>query len=427
MWFNVRVPSRCGLLAVVLFGAGIARPAAAQTVATMELGSRTGRTPFAFGAIGSVGELRDGRVVVADSRNRVYRIVDFAGNQMPVLGEPGDDPLQYRAAGQVMRWKADSLLLYVGMRDQARYLHVSPTGEIVASTAGGSPAPPTLPENGGYSISQPYGVDRDGAAYFLLSLTDSTFTPYELADVMKFSADGNHRTIVDYLRTRRKSQVYPHEPGTVVPLRPFDFADAWALRTDGLAARVVSDTYEVVWSRDGKETGRTGPLPFTPIPLNAAEQTAFRDSMIERFNPKPAADGGKAPSPAAGGGAVARMGGGGVTTGDNNPRTFTPPPAATTLKIPNIAPYQDRKPAIPNPRWQRVALFDLAGRLWVVRERAHGDDVPHIDIIEEGRGVVGHVNLPKHTLLGGFGANSVYLIMRDENGDWLERYPLPKL
>jgi len=34
------------------------------------------------------------------------------------------------------------------------------------------------------------------------------------------------------------------------------------------------------------------------------------------------------------------------------------------------------------------------------------------------------VNLPKHMLLAGFGANSVYLIVPDENGGWLERYPV---
>jgi hypothetical protein len=187
---------------------------------------------------------------------------------------------------------------------------------------------------------------------------------------------------------------------------------------------VVSDTYEVVWSRNGKETGRTGPLPFTPIPITAAEQTAFRDSMIDRFNPKPAADGGKAPSSSTGGGLV-RMSGSGATTGDNNPRTFTPPPT-TTLTIPNIAPYPDRKPAIPNPRWQRVALFAPDGRLWVVKERAHGDDTPHVDIIAEGRGVVGHVDLPKNRLLAGFGPKGVYLIDRGPDGDWLERYSLPR-
>lgn len=35
------------------------------------------------------------------------------------------------------------------------------------------------------------------------------------------------------------------------------------------------------------------------------------------------------------------------------------------------------------------------------------------------------MNLPRNTLLAGVGATRVYLILRDDNGDWLERYPMP--
>ncbi len=74
-----------------------------------------------------------------------------------------------------------------------------------------------------------------------------------------------------------------------------------------------------------------------------------------------------------------------------------------------------------------VAMFDNAGNLWVARERVHGDVVPHYDVIAEGKGVIGHVNLPIGTRLVGFGKNAVLLAREEDGSDWLERYTMPKM
>ena len=67
----------------------------------------------------------------------------------------------------------------------------------------------------------------------------------------------------------------------IVPF--YYFHDVWAVRADGLIARVTSDTFEVVWLRDGKETGRTGAIPYQAIAITAAEQQAVRDSIAEQY------------------------------------------------------------------------------------------------------------------------------------------------
>jgi hypothetical protein len=414
---------RIAIVVAALLAMAASSPAVGQeNVPTLELGKRTGRTPYSFGTIGNVVEMRDGRVVVADLKGRAYRIVDFATNEMPMLGEPGDGPLDYRRTGPIFGGRLDSLLLFIPGTDGNRFLHLSPQGKIVAATPAAEPMTGDSPAKGTIRWGPPVGMDREGAAYYLVELTDSTGNLYELADVVRVSADTMHRVVVDYLRERRKDQLRSDRSITEMP---FQYRDAWALRTDGLAARIVADSYQVSWSRNGHETGRTGLLPHTPIPVTPAEQTAFRDSLIDQWNPKPPADGG--PTPNGRGASAAVTFGGNPTTGDNTPRSLTPAAPTRQLRIPGIGPYPENKPAIPSSKWQTVALFDRDGKLWVVRERAHGDNVPHIDVVEEGKGVVAHVNLPKNTKLAGFGAGVIYLVNHDDNGDWLERYGMPKL
>ena len=67
------------------------------------------------------------------------------------------------------------------------------------------------------------------------------------------------------------------------------------------------------------------------------------------------------------------------------------------------ANFPAAKPAVPSSGTIVAAAFDANGMLWVARERVHGDVVPHYDVIAEGKGVVGHVNLPPKSRLVGFG------------------------
>jgi hypothetical protein len=398
-------------------------PSRTQDVPTIDVGKRTGRSPFSFGNVINAVGLSDGRAVVGDGKEHAFRLVDFDKNQMPMLGQPGDGPLDYRAAGKVMNWHGDTLLLTIWDPSAGRMLVVSPQGELVSSIPVPRPDFGPQPEKGVLTYSSPFAVDSSDASYYLVELLDSTISYFELGNILRVGADGK-QLVVDHIRERGHDQLKPRKSVVVMP---FMYHDDWALRRDGLGARIVADTYQVVWFRDGHETGRTGPIPYTPIPVTAAEQAAFRDSIIERWNPKPALNDGSGtprPATASAGGAV---GIGGVpTTGDNTPRNFTPPPASTTLRIPDLGPYPDHKPAIPNSRWQTVSFFDPAGRLWIVRERAHSDNIPHIDVVEEGKGVVAHINLPKNTRIAGFGPGAIYLVSHDDNGDWLERYPMPQ-
>src|SRR5579862_4754642 len=230
---------------------------------------------------------------------------------------------------------------------------------------------------------------------------------------------------------------------------PFVFRDAWAVRDDGLIARVSSDTYQVVWMRDGKETGRTGPMPYTPIEITAAEQQAIRDSLKAGMGrgpmtmiAGPATGGQKIGDLARGGGLAVSDGGGGQQVmvfssggggGGGGTQTIitggapgggdagakaaaeaaaggrgAPPSAADMQKIQDMMAkmadvpaenFPPTKPAILSSGL--VAIFDANGMLWVARERVRGDAIPKYDVIAEGKGVVAQVKLPAGTRLLG--------------------------
>jgi hypothetical protein len=434
--------------------AALAAPAGAQRAA-VDLGKRNAKSRYTLGHLFALQELPDGRVVASDSKEQVFRLVDFATGDVGLVGKQGDGTDNYRAASQVLRLPGDSLGLY----DPAgrKLLHVTPQGTVAAVV----PLPPAILPNK-QRLGTLLGTDPTGALYFNVSeqFDTATRTLSGVAGLTRVAPGATADEPQVTYRTRRADQ-------SVNGIMPYYFRDAVAVRSDGLVARVVADTYQVIWIRNGKETGRTGPLPFTLIPISVAEQQAIKDSTVEAMKAMMAgarpggtagvsngamriggdAGGGQVIMISAGGGsdaaftagmqagAAASAGGGAqrivingtdvtaAATGSAGTKVVTPG-AINFAEMP-LGKFPDYKP--PMPGSGIVAMFDKDGNLWVARERARGDAVPHYDVIAEGKGVVARVNLPTGARLVGFGKNAVYLAREEDGSDWLERYAMPRM
>jgi len=434
-------------LTACLLTAGAVTSLAAQSVPTITVAKRTGRSRYSFGHLYAAAALPDGRVVASDSKSNFFRVVDFKGGDVGTLGVQGDDPEMYRTANAIFPAAGDTLLLL----DLAghKFLRVSPAGEI----AGTEP----LPTIGGRLLAIPATADAAGNLYFVrdsIDLAKHSLLP--IATIVREPIAGGALEPV--------GQLQRFAPGDSAGkgIMPFPARDAWALRADGLAARVTADTYRVIWSRDGRELGRTAPLPYQPIAVDAAEQQAFRDSttaamqamstQLSQIMSKDSggrnvtmlpgggmrvAMGGPPPDGAMMGGGnvvvtrtVGADGGGAVAFGGSAPSeapaggVASGGAAATRLPTPTFGPFPADKPAI--TAGSQAALFDAAGMLWISRSRAHGDHTPHYDVVAEGRGLVAHVDLPDDTRIVAFGPGVIYLAHLDGDQDYLERYQLPK-
>ena len=446
-----RLPLPFGAIALTLALAG---SVAAQSAPTLSLGKPAARSKYTLGRLFSMQELPDARVIASDVKEQAFRIVDLKSGEVGIVGSQGDDAGSYRAASNVLRLAGDSLGLY----DPAgrRMLHVTPQGTVAALVA-----LPTMSNT--RRIGTLIGADQNGALYFTLPEQFDTATKAltGIAGVTRFSprADADEPQLT--FRTRRADQTKP------AGMLPFVYRDAVAIRSDGLMARVVADTYEVVWARNGREIGRTGPLPFTPVMLTAEEQQAVKDSIVDGVMAMMAAGGrggpggsggtsfssdGAAPAMASGGGGgggqriviVGGSAGGGapIFIGGSGGATFATrmdggdaKGAGGDTKVVTNAPFDPADitfgefPAYkpPMPSGNNVAMFDGNGNLWVERTSTHGDAVTHYDVITEGKGLIARMILPIGTRLLGFGRNAVYLARPDEGSDWLERYAMPKM
>ena len=443
--------------------ATLAGSMAAQAVPSVNLGKATAKSKYTLGRLFSMQELADGRVVASDTKEQIFRLVDLNKGVVDAVGKQGDDADSYKSASVVLRLPGDSLGLYDPLN--RKLMTVSSKGDV-----GRFIAMPATSNN--RRIGTPIGADQNGALYFTLPETFDTATKMlsGSAGVTRFSPGADADEPQMTFRTRRADQMKSSG------MRVFVFRDAVAIRSDGLMARVVADTYQVVWGRNGKETGRTGPLPFTPIMLSETEQKAVKDSVIEGMKAIMAGgrgtgqvttfDGGGGRGgaaggpvrvtelgPGSGGGTFVIMGGGGgggmssgtvmvggagmdVAVARGAVEAKSAGGAAGDTKVVSNAPFNpaDLKfaefPAYKPPmagNGNTVAMFDGNGNLWVARSTTRGDNVPHYDVIAEGKGLIGKVNLPEGTRLLGFGKNSVYLARSDEGSDWLERYAMPKL
>lgn len=421
------------------FGAALllyftAFPLSGQTVPSFEVAKRDARSKYQLGHIYAAAELTDGRVVATDTKESVFRVIDFDKGEVGIIGKPGDDSDAYRRAAGILPIRDDSFALIDPVGHKA--LHIASNG-AVGSFAALPAATPDRP------LFLPVASDSTGALYYMAPIRftpGSTALPTE-GHLLRLFPDGARVDTALTWTLRRADQV---EAG----LMPFVFSDAWAVRRDGLLARVVADTYQVQWFRDGKATGTTGPLPFAPIPITEAEQQAIHDSVMNQFkamSQRPGATamasmsspGGMSPatvtfmgSSGGGGMMITRTDGGPPPSGGATPAPAPANGRAMTMQSidPSKMPWgawPATKPPIPsngNP-----ARFDAQGRLWILRQNARGDLTPHYDIVTPDKGLVAHVDLPKGTRLIAFGTHALYLLRTDDGSDWMERYPMPGL
>lgn len=421
-------------LVTATLAVGMLGHAVAQSAVTTDLGKRTGKSKYALGSLYAMRELADGRVVAVDLKEGVFRLIDFNRGDVSLLGTQGDDDGNYRRASGLLDLPGDSL----GLVDATgpRMLHLSSAGAFGAMT----------PLPGASQKLFAFATDQQGNAYFRATVRDSAGLPSAQSWITRLSpTDEAPVQLVPY-RTRAADQ-------TGAGLMPFRFTDAIAIRRDGLVARVVADTFQVIWYRDGKEAGRSGRIPYEPIVISDAEKQAMQDSVVQAFKGLTAGRGGANPNggqtftlggPAGGGGGdgnrvVIMNGSGGdlsATVGAlSGARSATTSAGGSAgggvVQMANFDPtkllgvFPATKPPIPNG--SNVAMFDAEGHLWVARSKVRGDLLSHYDVIDQQRGVIGHVTLPQGTRLVGFGKGVAYLARADEGSDWLERYATPKM
>lgn len=333
-------------------------------------------------------ELRNGDIVVHDSREKRLAVASFATQEQRESSREGSGPTEFRSVIGMWRMPGDSVQVLDLM--QGRLLILDPAGRArrTAPLPGAgdpmammrAPMTRTLDAAGRW-----YGEGRD------MKIENGRFTMGDSVVIVRtdprtLRAD----TVAKMVNIVRAPEISPQVMRMQVPGYPK--MDIWGVFPDGRVIVMRAEGYipEII-GLDGRHR-RAAPLPYPRLPVTENDRKAMMDSV------RRALDEGL------------RQAAGSIPSGTQMPR----------FELTEPQPWQTEKPPFTGDR----ILVDPKGRAWVpVVDRTPGQRYDLVD--SEGR-IVDAIKVPQRVQILGFGANSVYTALRDED-DLLtiRRHPLP--
>jgi hypothetical protein len=359
-----------------------------------------------FTTISALRELRDGRVIVSDIRDKTVQLVDLRAGSAQKIGREGSGPGEYALPARLLALPGDTSVVYDPLN--RRFLTIGPDGRPGAFVS--------------YESDEPGG--RGGVRLTLgARYTDARGRLYSQAPNFSIGPDGaptsaDTAAIIRFDRATKKTDTlaWVHVPtttirssqgGTNVSIRagggnPFSAVDDWAVTPDGRVAVVRTKDYHVDWySPNGQKT--SGPaVAYQKIKVTEEDKKQWRERQ------------------ASGGGGTAFVVTQQAGPGGTSSSAGVAPPSS--LRLPEPTDWPEVKPAFVG----QAAAAAPNGQLWVLRTRAANDKVPTYDVFDATGRVVSRVALPPSTRLVGFGNGTVYLARSDEDDlQYLQRYKLP--
>lgn len=364
-----------------------------------------------FSSLVGVRELKDGRVVVSDSRDKIVQVVDLKSQRATAVGREGSGPGEYGLPSRLFALPGDSSVLYDPLN--SRYLVVLPDGkpgatfrvgentQTVVSSGGGRQM-----RMGGMGVGQPLATDGQGRMYFegspIVMGPDGPASA-DSVPIMRYDRRTNIFDTLSFLQLPKNTAKVQSSGSannrnisvSVGGQTPYPMRDAWTVLPNGTVAVVRASDYHVDLVTSNKQRSRGPAVAYTPVRVGDAEKAEYREAQKR--------------SPAIGIMRSVEAGAGGTTT--RNTATSMPP-----------AQEPDEWPAV-KPAFSS-ALASPAGEVWVARNRAAKDEIPRYDVFAANGQLVRTVLLPKQTRVVGFGSGgAVYTVRLDDDDlQYLQRF-----
>lgn len=334
-------------------------------------------------------ELRNGDVLVHDSREKRLVVTSFASQEQRIAAREGSGPAEYRSVIAMWRTIGDSVQVLDLM--QQRILVLDPAGRArrTQPIAGAgdpmalmrTPMTRTVDAQGRW-----YGEGRDMSFEGgKLSFGDSVVVVR--TDPRSAKADSliKFYNIVQAPEVASPQAIRMRVPG-------YPKYDIWGVFPDGRVLLLRANGYVPEIVMPNGQRRRAAALPYPRLPVTEADKRTMMDSV------RKAIDEGIRPSA------------GMVSAGTQMPR----------FDLVEPDPWQTEKPPFTGDR----VLVDSRGRAWVpVVDRTPGQ---RYDLLNADGAIVDAIKLPPKVQLLGFGASGMYTALRDEDDLLvLRRHPLP--
>lgn len=380
--------------------------------------------PFSSVGVGAIRELRDGRVLVADPRDKVLSLVDFrAGSSTPV-GREGSGPQEFGMPMRLFAAPGDTTLLYDPLN--SRYLIVGADGKPINTfrtendPAGGTrPGPPPGPPPGaqpqrGTPGPRPQGGPALIGGGLIARVSDAQGRLYGESVGFSIGENGQPQqpdsaAIVRFDRATRKvdTLAYINLPkantqvsgsggnvsfriGGANPLLP---RDEWTVFPDGMLAIVRAADYHVEWVMPNGRKTSSSPIRYTPVRMNAAE-IRHEEELRNRARANQMSI------------AVTNDG-----AGTRRSAQMGPPPGAPPLEP--LTDWPEVKP--PFRSGAASVLARPNGELWVRRTETSSVKGTLYDVINNQGAVTHQIRVPDGMTLVGFGNGTIYTTKLDED------------
>jgi hypothetical protein len=350
----------------------------AQTIIVVPLRPADAMLDEEFTYIGSVRELRDGRVLITDPRENRVVVADLRANRVEPVGRPGHGPEEYGSALALHPLAGDSSIMFdlLGRRwllfDGARIVvTMPPDAPAVQATSGLGTGADALGFVTGVGRGPSFAGTRDygkGDSSTVIRVARKTGKVDTLARLRSAPAHA-------------ESQVDAKGNITSMSIRrsPLAVGEESLLFRDGWLAVARLEPYRIDWrSPDGHWTlGR--PLPVSVVKMTAREKQA----SMER-------------------------------TAKSSGRPARSPD--TVKDWPDELPPYSTRPFVAAPD----------GRLLVLKQPSADHPETRYDVVDRRGVLLGQITMPDTERIIGAGARSVYVAVKDENDiERLRRHPWP--
>lgn len=368
-------------------------PALSTAQQPLALGKPDAVFPEPFTMIASVRELRDGRVLVLDRRDRIVLLLDLRSGKATSVGREGTGPGEFLQPGRFFTLPADTTAIYDG--PSRRFVIVGPDGKAgeafrmdVATGAGNR-------RGGVPRWSDAQGrIFTEGSAYAVNAAGEMSAA--DSAAIARFVRGATKGDTLAYVQLDKETIQIRNEPGGGISMsngvRAFATRDDWVALPDGGVAIVRVADYHVDWySPLGAHTA--GPAVVVErVPVTDADKDQVRKARLAAMRS-----------------AMPRNGNAGATA------------APTDLGLPELT-----FPPVKPPFESGYALARPNGEVWVLRSRKADDPIAVYDVFSRTGGLIGRVTFPRATRLVGFGNATLYAVRLDDDDlQYFERWTLP--
>jgi hypothetical protein len=343
-----------------------------------------------FTNIAAIRELRDGRILVLDRRDRIVLLLDLKKGTAQNVGRQGTGPGEYTQPGRLFALPGDTTAIYDG--PARRFLLVGPDGKagdvfrLDLATGAGQ-------RRGGI----PKYSDARGRIF-------TEGSPYAPGEEMR-AADSTAITRFDRSESRGDTLGWVHldkeaiqirntpEGGVSVSngLRPFAWRDDWVALPDGGIAVARVAPYRLDWysSSGARVVGPT--VKVDPLSVTDADKEKAKRMLLANMRAAMPRNGNAANAPA--------------PDAINLPE-LTFPPTKPPFEVGHVF-------ARPN------------GEVWVLRSRRANEQVAVYDVFTRTAGLVARVAFPSRTQVIGLGNGTIYTVRLDEDDlQYLQKWTL---